>query len=125
MNLPECTFKDGMQKFFLDRGLVEVQNDGVWKMARADGSTSYIGPGFWESVSHADKQITNLKKICETFPVYLLRATDDHVVSWQDSEEEIKDLPFREKIYLPGDHNYSKPEDMKAFTEAFVKIVKN
>ena len=123
VNLPECAFKERMQKFFLDRGLVEVQDDGVWKMDRADGSTSYIGPEFWESVSHAEKQRANLKKICESFPVYLFRATDDHVVDWQASEEEIKDLPFKEKIYLRGDHNYSKAKDMQAFTKAFVKVV--
>ena len=124
MNLPECAFRDRMQKFFLDRGLVEVQDDGTWKMARADGSTSYISPEFWDSVSHAVKQIANLKKITNSLDAYLLRATDDHVVDWQDSEEEIKDLPFKEKVYLRGDHNYSNPEDMQAFTEAFVKIIK-
>ena len=123
MNLPECAFKDRMQKFFVDRGLVEVQDDGVWAMKRADGSISYVGPEFWESVGHTDQQIANLRKIVETFDTYLLRATDDHVVDWKASEEEIKDLPFKEKIYLRGDHNYSKPEDMAAFTEAFVKII--
>ena len=123
MNLPECAFKDRMQKFFVDRGLVEVQDDGVWAMKRADGSTSYVGPEFWESVAQSDRQIANLRKIVETFDTYLLRATDDHVVDWKASEEEIKDLLFKEKIYLHGDHNYSKPEDMAAITEAFMKII--
>lgn len=123
INLPECEFKTRMQCYFKDKSGTKIDDSGVWHLERSSGSTTYVGSEFWDSVSHPERQLANLKKLTKNFKTYLIRATDDEIIDSKASDAEISDLPFEEIVYLRGDHNYSKPKDREEFMKTIVKVL--
>ncbi|MEK7447260.1 MAG: alpha/beta hydrolase [Patescibacteria group bacterium] len=123
INLPECKFKSRMQSYFKDKPGTKIDDLGVWHLERSSGSTTYVGSGFWDSVSHPESQLSNLENLTRKYGTYLIRATDDEIIDSKASDAEISDFPFEEILYLRGDHNYSKLEYREEFMKSLMKVL--
>jgi len=114
INPAQFEIKDSMQEYFKARPQTVINEDGVWNLKRSDGSVSYVGEEFWQSIDDPEELRGNLVLLAAESNTVLIRALNDDVV---DISESFSDVPFMVTVPLRGDHNYSKPENRKMFLE--------
>lgn len=105
-------FAKDLKSLFQRRGGANIDRNGIWHLKRGDGTVTSISPKFWESLNEKEA-IENIRKVSQKFSVVMIRATDDDVI--KADTKEIYNPYIKNIIELPGDHNYSKPEDRMKF----------
>lgn len=119
VNPPGLHFKDRIQEYF--RSKSEIDENGVWTAERKDGTKTQIGPAFWESLD-GDLLKKNMENLTENYSVTFVRAINDDVVT-ENTAAVYRDMHFRKIVGMPGDHNYSKPEDRERFLQVFKNLI--
>lgn len=97
---------------------VKIDADNILHIPRADGSVTKIGQEFWDSIDPVSYR-GNLTEAVEKYNSVLIRAIDDDVVD----NAELTKLPFNKIIEIHGNHNYTKPEDRKAFLNTVSEVI--
>lgn len=121
VNPPGLHFKDRIQEYF--RSKSEIDEDGVWTAERKDGTKTQIGPAFWESLD-GNLLKKNMKSLTEKYSVTFVRAINDDVVT-ENTAAVYRDMHFKKIVGMPGNHNYSKPEDRERFLSVFKNLIPN
>jgi pimeloyl-ACP methyl ester carboxylesterase len=120
INPPRIDFKKELQNYFQNKPGAKIDDNDIWTLPREDGSITYVGPEFWNSI-RAEEQSVELKNLTERFPTYLIKATGDELVG---EAGEIEEMPFKKIINLKGGHNFSKPEDRANFIGSLTALLK-
>jgi pimeloyl-ACP methyl ester carboxylesterase len=121
INPPRIDFKEELQNYFQNKPGAKIDDNDIWTLPREDGSTTYVGPEFWDSIKR-EEQSQELEKLVNNLPCYLIKATDDATVSEMD--EEMRNMPFKEIVNLKGDHNFSNLEDRTSFIRSLMVRLK-
>lgn len=112
INNTEFNFKGNFEAYFRANPKLLIDEDGVWHLPRTDGSTTYIGSEFWESIGNPQRQHDDMQKLAQNYNVTMVRAMNDDVA---DAGADLTDIPFSEVVELSGNHNYTRPEDRADF----------
>jgi pimeloyl-ACP methyl ester carboxylesterase len=121
INPPRIDFKKELQNHFQNKPGLRIDDKGVWALPREDGSMTYAGPEFWDSVKK-EEQLREFRKLVDNFPSYLVKAMDDITAGGMD--EEMRKMPFKEIVRLKGDHNFSNLEDRANFIRSLTVLLK-
>jgi isopentenyldiphosphate isomerase/pimeloyl-ACP methyl ester carboxylesterase len=89
----------------------------VLVVPRADGTVTRMNRAFWDTLDDMNYK-GNLAKLCAEYSSILVRATDDTIVD----NTEVKTVDFSEIIELPGEHNFSKPQDLRLFLDTIATV---
>lgn len=121
INPPRIDFKKELQNYFQNKPGVKIDDKGIWALPRENGSITYAGPEFWNSIKK-EEQLQEFKKLINDFPSYLIKAMDDTTAGEMD--EEMEKMPFKEIVNLKGDHNFSNLEDRTSFIRSLMVLLK-
>jgi len=121
INPPRIDFKKELQNYFQNKPGAKTDDKGIWALPREDGSMTYVGPEFWDSIEK-EEQLQEFKNLINNFPSYLIKAMDDTTAGEMD--EEMRNMPFKEIVNLKGDHNFSNLEDQANFIESLMVLLK-
>lgn len=119
VNPSEFGFKDRMQDYFKAKSETIIDEKGIWHLQRADGSVTYISPGFWDSIGRSDDQEASMKKMVNKYNTVLFRAVDDEVVNIDSA---LDGLSFTQVVKLRGNHNYSDKGERKVFLNKLSEV---
>ncbi|MBD3279162.1 MAG: hypothetical protein GF390_00440 [Candidatus Pacebacteria bacterium] len=94
-----------MKQYFASREGTEINEDGLSKIKRSDGSWTWVEAGFWDDIKSIDPAQLYSRLAAKT-DLYFVRAMQDHVITDKNYEsvKNDKNINFLE---LPGDHNFA------------------
>lgn len=88
-------------RIFAGRKGAVYNPEGVSSIPRSDGTTTYLGKDYMDSVAHTDVQQL-FKAVANKKPVTIVRAADDEIVG----ETRFPAVPA-DIITIPGNHNFT------------------
>jgi pimeloyl-ACP methyl ester carboxylesterase len=111
---------ENIKNYFLQRPGTEINEEGVSKIERSDGTTTFIRPEYWKEaydVSPAELFL-NLAKNSK---IYFVRARQDQVVTGEDySMIKKSNITF---VELDGNHDF-EGKDRKPWLSKMVELLK-
>lgn len=112
---------ENIKNYFLQRPGTEINEEGVSKIERSDGTTTLIQSEYWNEAYEVDPAELFLK-LTKNSKVYFIRAKQDNVVTGEDYNK-IKDsnITF---IELDGNHDF-EGKDRKLWLKQMVNLLKD
>lgn len=98
---PDTLNVERFMRMFASREGAVYDPDGISSIPRSDGTTTYLGKDYMESVTNTDVQRL-FQAVASTKPVTIVRAAGDDTVD----QTAFPDVPAK-VITIPGDHNFS------------------
>lgn len=94
-----------MKAYFASRPETIIDETGLSKIKRSDGSWTLLDSGYWDELRDIkpDKLFEDLSKKTE---IYFVRAQQDHVLT-DESHQPIQAIKSINYLELPGDHNFA------------------
>jgi hypothetical protein len=97
--------KDYLVKLFGGRPGSHINLRGLSRLARRDGSTTLVGPEFWDEYDALDK-ITAYNELADNTGLTIIKATQDEVLDMSDYAQ--LDPSIR-VIELEANHDFTGP----------------
>lgn len=97
-----------MKSYFSKRPGTEINEQGITKLKRRDGSSTLITSKFWKEASIVNPPKL-YKALCKRAKAYFIRAIQDEVIVDEDYGR-IASIKGLEYIELPGNHNFEGRE---------------
>lgn len=109
------------KQYFGSRKDTELNENGLSRIKRSDGSWTFIEFGFWNDLKTTEP-VDLFKKLATKTNLYFVRAMQDHVLTdvEYDEIESTKNITYME---LPGDHNFAG-DARENWLSTMVSIVK-
>ncbi len=111
---------ENIKKYFLQRPGTKTNEEGISRIERSDGTTTFIQSGYWKEAYYVNpaELFLNLAKKSK---VYFVRAKQDQVVTGEDYNMlEKSNITF---IELDGNHDFEE-KDRKPWLNKMVELLK-
>ena len=93
-----------MKEDFSQRPETQIDENGISRVKRSDGSTTLVPSEFWEGMKNVDPPAL-YERLANTSDTYFVKAKQDQVITGDNYKKikEIENLRFEE---LDGDHDF-------------------
>jgi hypothetical protein len=110
-----------MKEYFSQRKGTKINEKGMSKIERSDGTITLVPPQYWREVSKVSPAELYLK-LAKKSKVYFIRALQDQMVAGEDYSS-LRENKGVEYIELQGNHDF-EGKDRKPFLDRVVQILK-
>ncbi|MBD3329619.1 NUDIX domain-containing protein [Candidatus Dojkabacteria bacterium] len=111
-----------LQEYFGRREDSIIDENGISKLKRSNGSWTYVGPLFWQEAKKLNP-IEAYRKLNEKTNLTIIHALDDQVIPTKEYKRMEGSSDFR-IIHLPGNHMFEN-EARKEFLFTLERILSN
>lgn len=111
---------ENIKNYFLQRPGTEINEEGVSKIERSDGTTTFIRPEYWKEAYNVNPAELFLN-LAKNSKIYFVRARQDQVVTGEDySMIEKSNITL---VELDGNHDF-EGKDRKPWLSKMVELLK-
>lgn len=110
---------ENIKKYFQQRPGTEIDESGISKIERSDGTTTFIQSGYWKDAYEVNPEELFLE-LARKSKVFFVRAKQDQVLTNEDySGIKDSDIVF---IEIDGNHDFER-EDRKLWLNKMVELL--